>query len=64
MDQNTACDSAMPMRETINELKLQANVERTWLATKRLNSTVSSNRRSTFRVSSINGRDSSATTQA
>ena len=64
MDQNTACDSAMPMRLTMSEAKLQATPDSTWLATNSANTPISSLRRSTLRVSSMKGSEARATIQA
>jgi len=64
IDQNSAWDKAMPTRLTINRPKLVATLERIWLAINRQNSTISSLRRSTLRVSSITGSEVRDTIQA
>ena len=64
IDQNSAWDNAMPIRLSIRMPKLVAMLESTWLAINSPNSTISSLRRSTLRVSSITGNEVSETIHA
>ncbi|MNJ62632.1 hypothetical protein D3C77_584810 [compost metagenome] len=62
--QNTACARAMPMRLSNSMAKLCATQDNKWLTINNTNTTISSLRRSTLRVSSIIGSEARATTQA
>ena len=64
IDQKMAWANAMPTRLITSTVKFQAINDSTWLAINTTNSPISSLRRSIWLVSSINGRDISATTQA
>ncbi len=64
MAQNTACARAMPMRLTRSMAKLCDSQDNKWLTMNTMNTNNSKRRRSMLRVSSIIGRDASATTQA
>src|SRR5690606_18751882 len=64
MDQNIACDSAIPTRLISNTSKLHANTDNTWLAIKTTNKPKSKILRSKRLKSSINGNDMAATIHA
>ncbi|MNT35212.1 hypothetical protein D3C72_1712330 [compost metagenome] len=64
IDQNTACDSATPMRLAMSISKLVTMPDAAWLTINSANTPMSSLRRSILRVSNINGSDAKATTQA
>ena len=64
IDQNTAWANAMPILLMTSTVKFHAINDRTWLAMNNTKRPISSLRRSIWLVSSINGNDISATTQA
>ncbi len=64
IDQNTAWAKAMPMRLTTSTVKFHAKNDNTWLAINNTNRPMSRRRRSILLVSSMNGSDINATTQA
>ena len=64
IDQNTAWAKAIPTRLMTSTVKFHAINDSTWLAMNKTNRPISSLRRSIWLVSSMNGRDISATTQA
>ncbi|MNE64350.1 hypothetical protein D3C80_1597580 [compost metagenome] len=64
IDQNTECASATPAREITKVVKFQATAVSTWLAINRINTPISSFRRSILLVSNIQTSDIVATIQA